>query len=222
MRSVTLNSMEQSPSWETNRSSASQEIFRILWNRNVHYRFTRAGHLSLSWTKSFRPMPPYPTSWRSNFISSSYLRLDLPSGLFPSGLPTKILFASLLSPIVPSSPPISFFLDLVTRIMFGVYRSRSSSLCSLFQIPLTSTILGPHIILSPLFSKHPQPMFFPQCERPSFTPIQNNSHSYNSVTLIFIILDSKVADKRFCPEWWQAFPWLPSVLNFFMNGVLIH
>ena len=30
--------MEQSPSWEANRSSASQEIPLILWNLNVHYR----------------------------------------------------------------------------------------------------------------------------------------------------------------------------------------
>jgi hypothetical protein len=32
------NSMEQSPSWETNRSSASQEIPRVLWNTKVYYR----------------------------------------------------------------------------------------------------------------------------------------------------------------------------------------
>ena len=30
--------MEQSPSWEANRFSASQEIPRILWNSIVHYR----------------------------------------------------------------------------------------------------------------------------------------------------------------------------------------
>jgi hypothetical protein len=30
--------MDQSPSWEANRISASQEISRILWNSEDHYR----------------------------------------------------------------------------------------------------------------------------------------------------------------------------------------
>ena len=32
------HSMQQIPSWEANRFSASQEITRILWNQKIHYR----------------------------------------------------------------------------------------------------------------------------------------------------------------------------------------
>jgi hypothetical protein len=55
-------SMEQSPSWESNRFSASQEIPRILWFITA---FTRARHLSLSWASSIQSTTPHPTSWRS-------------------------------------------------------------------------------------------------------------------------------------------------------------
>jgi hypothetical protein len=68
---------------------------------------------------------------------------------------------------------------LITRIIFGdEYRSLSSSLCSLLHSPVTSSLLGPNILL-----EHPQPMFLPQCDRPSLTPIQNNRKNYSSVYL---------------------------------------
>jgi len=38
---------------------------------------------------------------------SSRVRLDLPSGLFPSGFPTKTMYTRLLSPYMLQSPPIS-------------------------------------------------------------------------------------------------------------------
>ena len=60
-------------------------------------RFTTAltsvRHLSLSWTSPIQSTYPHPTSWRSILILSTHLRLGLPSGLFPSGFPTKTLYA---------------------------------------------------------------------------------------------------------------------------------
>jgi hypothetical protein len=102
--------MEQSPSWEVNKSSASQEITRILWNPKVHYRIY----------KSPPPVPipgqinsvhaPHPTSWRSILILHPHLRLRLPSCLFSSFSPPEYSM-HVTSPLyVPHAPPISIFL----------------------------------------------------------------------------------------------------------------
>ena len=91
-------SVEQSPSWEANRLSANQEISRILWNPKVHYRVYKSPPPVpfLSQNNPFHAL--HPTSWRSILILSCHPRLGLPSGLLPSNLPTKTLYASLLSP----------------------------------------------------------------------------------------------------------------------------
>jgi len=134
--------------------------------------FTTARHLSLSWASSIQSIPPHHTSWRSILILFFHLRLDLTSSLFPSGLPTKTLYTPLLSPIRATCP--AHLLYFITRTMLGEYRWLSSSLCSFLHSLVTSSLLGPNILLNTLFSNSLQPTFLPQCERPSFTAIQIN------------------------------------------------
>ena len=135
-------SLEQSPSWESNRFSDSQEIPRILWNPKLHYRMN----------KFLPPVPilshinlvhgPHPASWRPIVILSSPPGLGLPSGTFPSGFPPKPVYTYPL-PYTWYLPRPSLSSRFVTRIIFGEeYRSMSSLLCSFLHSPVTSFLLG--------------------------------------------------------------------------------
>jgi len=52
--------MVQSRSWEANRSLATQEIPRILWNPKFITTYTSARHLPLSWARLIQSMPRIP------------------------------------------------------------------------------------------------------------------------------------------------------------------
>jgi len=206
--------MEQSPSWEASRSWARQEIPRIFGTRRVIAAFTIVRHLSLSSARSIQSIPPRPTSWRSVLILSSHLSLGLPSGLFPSGFPTKTLNTHLLSPIRATCPAHLILLDFITRTIMGEeYRSLNSSLCSYLRSPVTSSLLGQNILLSTLFSNT-----LSLCS--SLNVSDQVSHPYKTAgniivlyILIFKFLDSKLEDKRFCTEWRQALPNFNLLLN---------
>jgi len=104
------------------------------------------------------PYPPHPTTWRSILIFSSHLHLSLPSGLFPSGFPTKTLYTPFLSPIRATCPAHLILLDFINQTILGEqYSSLSSSLCNFLHSRLTSSLLDPNILLNTLFSKTVSP-----------------------------------------------------------------
>ena len=145
-------SMVQNP-WEANWFAASQEIPRISWNPKVLYRTHK------------RP-PPVSILGQPNpvHIPTSHLLEIHPNIIHPStpgspqwslssGFPTKTLYAPLSSPIRATFPAHLILLDFSTRTILGEeYRSVSSSLCSLLHYPVTSSLLGPNILLNTIFS----------------------------------------------------------------------
>ena len=80
---------------------------------------TSVRQLSLSWASPIQSIYPHPTSWISILILSTHLHLGLPSGLLPSGLPSKTLYTTLSSPIRATCPAHLILLDFITRTILG-------------------------------------------------------------------------------------------------------
>jgi len=136
--------------------------------------FTRIRYRSQSSARCIYSTPSHPITFRSTLILSSHLRLGLPIGVFSSGFPTKILYAFLTSHpyyMPRSSDPPSFHHP--SDIWWSV---QVMKLLIVLPVPASCHFLPFRTKYSPQHPviKHPHSMIFLQCERPSFTPIQNN------------------------------------------------
>jgi len=114
---------------EANSKSSSQEIIHLSQKLKIHSRVKKTPPLVqiLSQMNSVHNfLPPY--SLRFILILSSHLRLGFPSGLFPSGFPTKILYTFFISPMRATCSYHVIFLDSIALITFcEAYKLWSSS-----------------------------------------------------------------------------------------------
>ena len=149
----------------------------------------------------FNPVPAcHSTSWRSIFPStpgfskwSLYLRFPHQNHVY-----------NFSPPIHATCPAHLIILYSITRVILGEeYGLLSSTLFSFIYSPVTSSLLGPNILLSSLFSNT-----LSLCS--SLNVSDQVSHPYKttgkSLVLctrisIFVFLDSNLEEKRFCTEW---------------------
>jgi hypothetical protein len=97
--------MELSQIWSNTR------ISQILWNPKAHYRVHKSPPLVPIWPRWIQSIPPSPIPLRSILTLSTHLRLRLPSGLFPSNVPTNILLVFIFYSFVLYAMPTSSFLN---------------------------------------------------------------------------------------------------------------
>ena len=141
--------MVQSPFWEANWFAAREEIPRISWNPKVHYRTHKRPppvsilgqpnpvHIPTSHLLEIHPHIIHPSTPRS------------PQWSFSLRFPHQDPIHPLSSPIHSTCPAHLILLDFITRtILDEKYKSFSSSLCNLLYSSVTSSVLGPNILLN--------------------------------------------------------------------------
>jgi len=153
--------------------------------------FTTAHHPSLFWVWSIQFISHSSNSW-SILILPSHLRLGLPSGSFFQVSPPKLCI-HLTTPHTCYMPTPSHSSNLITQNKIWwriqIIKLTCSFLHSCYLIPL-------------------RPKCHPQNPQPTSmwvtkfcTHKKQHAKLQFCIILIFIFLESKLEDKRFCAEW---------------------
>ena len=144
--------MRQRPPLKVSHSPCSQEISRILWSPNFHYRFRKSPQ-TVHILSQTNPVHAFP-------INLFIVHLDI---ILPSTSMFSMRSLSLRFPLqnhVWSSfsyratcPALLILLYLLSRIIFGEdYKSWRSSICIYLHYPVTSSLLVQNTFLSALVS----------------------------------------------------------------------
>ena len=112
------NHVDSGYSWEASSFPVSPEISCILWNPKGFYVFHKISTLVPVLIRSMLSTTYHPVFWRFVVIFSSHLLVGLPSGLFPSGYPTKTTYALIFCPICATRPVLLIIFDFITEMAF--------------------------------------------------------------------------------------------------------
>jgi hypothetical protein len=113
--------------------------------------FTRARHWTLSWVRWLHSTSSHLV-FKIRFVSILHLCQCFPSGHLRRHVWLGLCMHFLYPPCVLHILPISCSFLLISIIFGEAYNLWNTSLCSLLQPPATPSFLGPHILLSALFS----------------------------------------------------------------------
>ena len=137
-------SKEQSPSWVANQFSASQQIFCILWKPKVHYRI-------------YECLPCIPiVSHIDPGHASAFQFFKIQLNIIPPSMPESSKQS--LSLRYPhqnpaETSPVHALPNLICLPKhYWVRITDHASFCGFLHSPITSSLLGPNVLLNTLFS----------------------------------------------------------------------